>query len=239
MLATILRPAVPSTTWNKRWGADLDRFRKQRPGRFYGDQWGDPSVGRLAYLWRKFRHGQRIPGYLAKVVERYIHPYVHPDATVLEIGAGGGRWTQYLLGAREVVVVELNREFFPYLEERFRDEAGKLRFHETSGYEIGGVDDGTVDFVFSFGTFVHIGPKGIDEYLGEIRRVLVLGGVGVIHYADRSKKHFSDREHQGFSDMDGRKMEGLLERHGLELEEHDRSLLDHSNIAVFRKPAVA
>jgi SAM-dependent methyltransferase len=230
---------MPTTTWNKRWSADLDRFReRRRADRRYGDQWGDPSVTGLRYAWRRLRYGKRFPGNLAKVRRRYVEPYVTPDTVALEIGAGGGRWTRYLLGARKVVVVELNPEFFPYLLERFPDEADKLEFVETPGYEIPGIEDGSIDFVFSFGTFVHIDPEGIDTYLGEIRRCLRPGGTATIHYGDRSKRFFAGRppEYAGFSDMNAAKMEGFLHGHGLEVLTHDRKLLNHSNVVVFRRP---
>ncbi len=229
---------MPTTTWNKRWGAELGRFLERGAARHYGDQWGDPDARGLRYAWRKLRHGRRLPGNLARVRERYLEPYATSASVALEIGAGGGRWTRYLLRAREVVVVELNGEFFAYLESRFPDAAGKLRFYETTGYELAGVGDDSIDFVFSFGTFVHIDPDGIDAYLAEIRRVLRPGGTASIHYADRSKKFFAGRPpgYAGFSDMDAGKMERLVARHDFELVEHDVRLLNHSNVVVFRKP---
>jgi SAM-dependent methyltransferase len=231
--------SVPTTTWNKKWGSDLARFRKRGYTRYYGDRWGDPSLTGVRYLWKRFRRRGRIAGNLAKVRKRYLERYVSPDTVALEIGAGGGRWTQYLMGAREVIVVELNDEFFSYLEERFRESAAKLRFYKTSDYEMGGVDDDSVDFVFSFGTFVHIAPKGIEQYLGEIRRVLRPGGIASIHYADRSKKFFANRPrgYAGFSNMNARKMEAIARRQGFELVEHDRRTLIHSNVAVLRRPS--
>ena len=234
-----MQPPVPTTTWNKRWGSDLHRYRERHAQRHYGDQWGDPSVTGLRYLWRKLRYGRRLPGNLAQVRKRYLEPYLTPETVALEIGSGGGRWTRYLLVARKVVVVELNREFFEYLEERFSADAEKLEFYETSGYEIRGIPDESIDLVFSFGTFVHIDPEGIDAYLGEIRRTLRPGGTATIHYGDRSKKFFAGRPpgYAGFSDMDARKMESFLQSHGLEVLEHDRRLLNHSNVVVFRRPA--
>ena len=68
---------------------------------------------------------------------------------VLEIGAGGGRWTQFLVGAREVVVAELDPQFFRYLKKRFKEDKAKLRFYQTSGYELKGIDGESIDFVFS------------------------------------------------------------------------------------------
>ncbi len=229
---------MPTTTWNKRWGGDLKRYLERGVYPHYGDQWGDPDVTGLGYVWRKLRLGRRLPGNLAKVRKRYLDPYVGPDTVALEIGAGGGRWTRYLLRAREIVVVELNSEFFSYLASRFRHVADRLRFYETSAYEMGGVDDESVDFVFSFGTFVHIDPEGIDAYLGEIRRVLRPGGIASIHYADRSKPFFAGQppEFGGFSDMNAEKMAALAARHGFEIVEHDRRTLNHSNVVVLRRP---
>jgi hypothetical protein len=39
--------------------------------------------------------------------------------------------------------------------------------------------------------------------------------------------------------MNAGEMERLLARHGFEVVVHDRSLLSHSNVAVFRKPTGA
>src|SRR3954447_687880 len=228
---------MPTRTWNRRWARHLSHFGGEAG--YYGDQWGDPSLGRLALLWRRLRRGERPPGDLAKVVKRYLCPYVTAEARVLEIGPGGGRWTQFLLPASEIVLVDLNGEFFPYLEDRFREHAAKLRFYETSGYELAGVETESVDFVFSFGTFVHIRPGGIDEYLGEIGRVLRPRGVASIQYADRTKPYFRDAEREGyhgFSDMNGKKMQRLLRKHRFQVVEHDRAVMKHSNMVVFRKP---
>ena len=231
---------MPTAEWNQRWANGLRRFRGAEEEGHYGDHWGDPTVSGLRYRWRRLRHGRETPGDLSKVVKRYLRPHVTPDSVVLEIGPGGGRWTQFLIGAREVILVELNPQFFRYLRKRFRKQKRKLRFYQTSGYELSDIDDGTVDFVFSFGTFVHIEPEGIDEYLGEIARVLRPGGVGTIQYADRDKPFLHTvPDFGGFSDMNAPKMEGLIAGRGFDIVEHDRSLLDHSNVVVIRKPVAA
>jgi hypothetical protein len=85
---------------------------------------------------------------------------------------------------------------------------------------------------------VHIDPDGIDEYLGEIRRVLRPGAATTIHYADRTKKFFEGKPpgHIAFSDMSAPKMEALAQGRGLEVVEHERRLLNHSNLVVLRQP---
>ena len=92
---------------------------------------------------------------------------------------------------------------------------------------------GTVDYVFTFGTFVHIDPEGINAYLGEIQRVLTQGGVAVIHYSDKSKR--KARSIHAFSDMNAEAMEQFAATHGLTLIDHNRTLLNHSNILVVQK----
>ena len=229
---------MPTAAWNTRWANGLRRFKRSDQDGHYGDHWGDPTLSGLRYRWHRLRYGRTQPGDLSKVVKRHLRPYVTPDSVVMEIGPGGGRWTQFLIGAREVVLVDLNTQFFRYLRKRFRRNRRKLVFYETSGYELNGIDDDSIDFVFSFGTFVHIDPDGIDEYLSEIARVLRSGGTGTIQYADRDKPYLHTiPDFGGFSDMNAPKMEGLVAGRGLEIVEHDRALLDHSNVVVIRKPA--
>lgn len=231
---------MPTAEWNQRWVKGLRRFRRSDEDGHYGDHWGDPTVSSLQYRWRRLRKRDNSPGDLSKVVKRYLRPHVTPDSVVLEIGPGGGRWTQFLIGARDIVLVELNDQFFRYLRKRFRKQRRKLRFYHTSGYELSGVESESIDFVFSFGTFVHIDPEGIDDYLGEIARVLHSGGAGTIQYADRDKPFLHTvPDFAGFSDMNAPSMEGLLAGHGFEIIEHDRALLDHSNVVVIRKPVAA
>ena len=229
---------MPTAEWNQRWAKGLRRFRRRDEDGHYGDHWGDPTLSGLRYRWHRLRHGRTQPGDLSKVVKRYLRPYVTPDSVVLEIGPGGGRWTQFLVGAREIVLVDLNKQFFRYLRKRFRKHKSKLRFYQTSGYELAGIDAGSIDFVFSFGTFVHIEREGIDEYLGEIARVLRSGGTCTLQYADRDKPYLHTvPDFAGFSDMNAPRMESLLLAHGFGIVEHDRALLDHSNIVVIRNPA--
>jgi ubiquinone/menaquinone biosynthesis C-methylase UbiE len=137
------------------------------------------------------------------------------------------------LGARDVIVVDLNSIFFPYLKERFSGDLSKIRFYNTSGYELNGIESGSIDFVFTFGTFVHIEPEGILAYLAEINRVLKPKGTAVMQYADKTKKRA--RELNGFTDMNPTKMESFITEYQFELVEHNIRLLNHSNIAVVRK----
>jgi len=219
---------MPSIDWNRRWAEQLQGPRVPGDDRYYGQRWGDPEMSPLRSWWERRRGRLRAPGNLRAVARRYVRPHARPEAVALEIGPGGGRWTKLLLRCREVILVELNPEFFPYLRNRFPSAASRFRCYHTDGYEMDGVDDGAVDFVFSFGTFVHIDADGVAEYLQEIGRVLRPGGVAVIQYAAKDKP--SAQKLPGFADMDASRMERLATRAGLAIARHDTDLLDHSNI---------
>jgi SAM-dependent methyltransferase len=226
---------MPTVDWNKRWAKDLKRFESRGKPGYYGAQWGDPSTvrTRIAYWIRKILSKPERRPELTKVVHNYISPYLTKKSVVLEIGPGGGRWTRYLLQAKEIILVDLNAEFFPYLKNRAGKLTSKMRFKQTAGYELGGIDLDSVDFIFTFGTFVHIDPDGIDSYLGEMKRVLKPGGIAVVQYADKNKK--AARERKGFSDMNCDRMNTFVQKHGFKLLDHNLSLLDHSNIVVIQK----
>jgi ubiquinone/menaquinone biosynthesis C-methylase UbiE len=194
----------------------------------YGIQWGDPEVRGLRYFIQRLLRPSYGPGPLYKVVDRFIAPYVKSSSTVLEIGAGGGRWTRYLLAADRIICVDLNPEFFEVLKARF--PGSKLEFYQPVGCELEGLIDNSVDFVFTFGTFVHIEPEGIMQYLGQIQRVLKPKGIAVVHYAEKRKP--LARDNPNFSDMTAEKMETMAP---MPIIAHETRMLKHSNIVVFQK----
>lgn len=209
---------MPSLDWNRKWGAMLAGFTPSREEEHFGDRWGDP----------------RLMKPLLAVRRRFVEPYLAADQTIVEIGSGGGRWTQYLLRrARTVTVVELNPESFDYLVRRFPEHVDRLRFYPTSGYEMSGIPTGSVDLVFSFDCFVHVEPQGIALYLAEIERVLRPGGRAVLHYGDIEKPIAC--ANPGFSRMTRARMEGLLARTRLTPLDHDAELLFHSNLVALAR----
>ena len=225
---------MPSIEWNKKaWTDHFKKFSSSKDMPYYGDCFGVTEDNFLNYFIKKHILKKNIPGNLAQVNKKYIKPYVGTDKVVLEIGSGGGRWTKYLVAAKKLVIVDLNSVFFPYLEKRFSESTGKMKFYHTSGYEMNGIDSDSIDFVFTFGTFVHIEPDGIFAYLAEIKRVLKPGAIAVIQYADKTKKRA--QELKGFTDMNPGKMEEYIRAQELKLIEHNTRLMSQSNIAVMSK----
>jgi SAM-dependent methyltransferase len=101
-----------------------------------------------------------------------------------EIGPGGGRWSEALAArASHLVLVDVSERPLELCRERFRDDSS-IRYVLSSGSDLPGVQDGSIDAVWSFDVFVHLAPRDQAAYLEEIARVLVPGGVAVLHHSD-------------------------------------------------------
>ena len=206
---------MPSIEWNRaRWTSSLQQYVQTQPGA-YGDQWGTP---------------QSKPA-LQSVIDSWLLPFVGPGQTILEIGPGGGRWTQYLLNARALHCVDINEVMLDYIIERFGHPA-HLHPYQSAGSDLPALEPGAVDFVFSFGTFVHLEATEITAYLNNLRPLLHAGSNVILQYADKTKPKAAQNIH--FSDNNALKMELLLQQQGYRVVRHDTALLDHSNIVHVR-----
>ncbi|HEX6160811.1 MAG TPA: class I SAM-dependent methyltransferase [Thermoanaerobaculia bacterium] len=208
---------MPDLGWNRKWGSMIAGFAPDESERHFGDRWGDPESF----------------GPLVEVRQRFLDPYFRETQTVLEIGSGGGRWTQYLAHAARLIVVEYNVEAFPYLRARFPH--ARMTLVETTGAELWAVADRSVDFLFTFDVFVHLEPEVIGAYLHEIERVLRPGAIAVVHYGDIRKDIALHTP--SFSRMTRSLFDELLAKTALQVVDHDETIMFHSNLVAVQRPA--
>lgn len=144
------------------WESEWDWSRE-------GDEWSD-LWGGTPTLWR------------SAILPR-IDAFV-PTGTILEIAPGYGRCTQYLkdLG-EELVVVDLAERCIGHCRERFAD-AANIEYHVNDGRSLAMIDDGSIDFVFSYDSLVHVEADVIGDYLSELSTKLKPDGVGFIHHSN-------------------------------------------------------
>jgi len=103
-----------------------------------GFEWGDPSRS-------DDRHGD----YLA--VRNLLISKVNIETVVLEIGALSGKWIEFIAPAKKIIAVDIGQFFEKYLLSRY-SEYNNLECYVSSGDELNGIGDSTVDLVFSMDT---------------------------------------------------------------------------------------
>lgn len=120
-------------------------------------------------------------------VDEVIAPHIRGRGRVLEVGPGAGRWSVELRSmAGHLILVDLSERCIALCKERLA--GADAEFHVNDGTSLPFVETATVDAVFSYDVFVHIAPHDTASYLREFARVLVPGGVGVIHHANRKSR---------------------------------------------------
>ena len=118
------------------------------------------------------------------LIDDVLRRWIPAGGVVLEIGPGGGRWSQPLLErAKRLILLDVSERPLELCRERFAG-AENVEFVLSGGADIPGVAAGSVDTVWSFDVFVHVAPLDQAGYLREIARVLAPGGVAVVHHAD-------------------------------------------------------
>ena len=107
-----------------------------------------------------------------------------PAGMVLEIACGYGRWTNFLRQhCDRLIGVDLVGQCVQACRKRF-DGDKRLSFVQNDGRSLEFVQDGSVDFVFSFDSLVHVDPSAIHGYLSQFSRILRPGGTAFLHHSN-------------------------------------------------------
>jgi ubiquinone/menaquinone biosynthesis C-methylase UbiE len=117
-----------------------------------------------------------------------------PADTILEIAPGFGRWTHYLKDyCKELWAVDRSSQCVEACRRRFASER-HVHCHLNDGRSLAMIPDASVDFVFSFDSFVHPNSDVIEAYLRELRTKLKPGAMGFIHHSNFGEYAGSLRE---------------------------------------------
>ena len=134
-----------------------------------GDEWSAPW-GNAETHW----HATLLPR---------VWPFL-PTGTVLEIAPGYGRWSGYLIDASERYVgVDIAEACVTACRERFEDTK-KATFVQNDGRSLEAVEDGAVDFAFSFDSLVHAEADVIGDYLQQLAVKFSPEGAGFLHHSN-------------------------------------------------------
>ena len=117
-----------------------------------------------------------------------------PAPTILEIGAGFGRWTHYLREhSDQVIAVDRIDGCVNACRQRFQDDP-RVRCVLNDGRSLPMIADDSIDFVFSFDSLVHAKPEMVEGYLAELATKLKPVGRGFIHHSNFGEYANSFRE---------------------------------------------
>jgi cyclopropane fatty-acyl-phospholipid synthase-like methyltransferase len=181
----------------------------------YGLQWGDPDADPK----------------LKSIVTRFIAPFVNPDHVVAEIGPGGGRWTRYMKDFRRIYAVDYHKELLDELD-AFCSLPNIVKV-SNNGNDFPGIEKSSIDFVFSFGVFVHLDVDIIAAYLINIRSILKDSGNAVIQYSDKTKD--LARTMPDFSENTPTIMRRMVSSAGFRIVNEDITTLPAASIVHFVK----
>jgi SAM-dependent methyltransferase len=139
-------------------------------------------------------------------------------SSTLEIAPGHGRNTAKLLPlANELFAVDINQTNIEFLKQRFRDEA-KLHPIRNNGYDLASISSESISFVYCFDSMVHFYADVVQAYVKEIRRVMIAGARGFVHYSNNHRdKNANYRDHPGWRNFMSR---DIFESYLLEEELH-------------------
>jgi ubiquinone/menaquinone biosynthesis C-methylase UbiE len=173
------------------------------------------------------------------ILDHTLRKYLRSESSILEIGPGAGRWTAELLRfrPRRLVLVDLAPKCLELCRQRFAAH-DCLEYYPTDGRSLDAVADASIDFLWSFDVFVHIEREDIEAYFDHIRRVLVPGAVGVVHYASIDRAQGENPRAGWRADFSSAQMFEILGRQRLTLladHFHPQLAAGNSSIAVFQR----
>jgi|TARA_R110001592_G_scaffold4838_1_gene26891 hypothetical protein len=156
----------------------------------------------------------------------------------LEIGPGRGQFStlfyawkkQFFLDLLPEYQKKLRRVFNPLHERRY------VKYFTTDGHHCADVPVNSVNFIFSWDTFVFFTEDQIDQYLSNMNQVLIPGGYVMIQYADCHYDQDLNQSKRGYWGYNNKSiMEKLILKNGYSVIEMDQ-FKPGLNYAIFKKP---
>ena len=154
----------------------------------------------------------------------------------LEIGPGNGMFSMDFRTWRLNYFLDvLNRE--KVIRKKFNPRHHKyLKFYTTRNTECSNIPQGSCNFVFSWDTFVFFTQQHVQQYLHDIKRVLIPGGYCFIQYADCHYDLELDFAKRGYWNYNTKTaMEKMITEEGYEVVEMNQ-FRPCASYAVLRKP---
>jgi ubiquinone/menaquinone biosynthesis C-methylase UbiE len=184
-----------------------------------GEEWSEHALGYKGFEPREWKQ---------RVIAELIDKHIPTDGVVLEVGPGGGRWTEHLLDRNNrVVLVDVAERCLALCRSRFNSDPRLsyclVREGESDFIGSDRVPDRSIDAIWSYDAFVHINPTDTERYIREFQRIMRPGAVAVIHHVGRSPSE-GEYKQQFRAQMNARFFAHLLAENQLQLVEQSEEL---------------
>ena len=182
-----------------------------------GEEWSEPWGGSAAQWF-----GSILPR---------IHAAL-PVETILELGSGFGRWSYYLRQhCNQLHLVDPDAQCMDACRRRFSSDP-EVKYHQNRDDSLAMIPDGSVDFIFSFDSLVHVRRQTIETYLSQFPAKLKPNGLAFVHHSNLGEYSASlagraralarkgkapGADHQRDPEMTAAKFRESCQRHKLEI----------------------
>jgi ubiquinone/menaquinone biosynthesis C-methylase UbiE len=117
------------------------------------------------------------------IIQFIMLKHFDENKSILEIGPGGGKWTEYLVKiSKELYLTDISKKCLEICKNRFQKN-NHIHYYLTDGASLSFLKDESIDYIWSFDVFVHIAPADVGNYMSEFKRVLKPNGLAIIHHA--------------------------------------------------------
>ena len=155
----------------------------------------------------------------------------------LEIGPGTGMFSKDFRAWGKNFFLDILPEIEQKVRRRFPPAHQKhLTFYVTRNTECSNIPQGSCNFVFSWDTFPFFTQNHIQQYVHDIKRVLIPGGHCMIHYADCHYDFDLKEAKRGYWNYNTKTaMEKIVTDEGYEILETNQ-FQPGANYIIFKKP---
>jgi ubiquinone/menaquinone biosynthesis C-methylase UbiE len=192
-------------------------------------------------LWNHYDWSQRGEewtrdnAWKVQVISEFLVPNIPEGVTVLEVGPGGGRWTEVLQQrVSQLYVADVAERAIELCRERFAG-CTNIRFLLGDGRSFD-LPDCSIDAIWSYDVFVHINPQDARSYFREFRRILKPGGRAVVHHP--GPPHPGMKERKGWrSDLTDEMVSAFLRENDLRFVSRTDKLVNAGDrLTIFERP---
>ncbi len=175
---------------------------------------------------------------IARQVQSKIFQFARTNIyNSLEIGPGNGMFSMDFRTWRLNYFLDITHAVEGPILEKFNSAHRKyLRFYKTQNTDCSNIPQGSCNFVFSWDTFVFFTQQHVQQYLHDIKRVLIPGGYCFIQYADCHYDQELDQAKRGYWNYNTKTaMTQMIKDEGYEVVEMNQ-FRPGASYAIFKKP---